>query len=102
MNNYMISVMIVPALLSAVPIYLVNAAEKCERTTLYPFTLHPTAEHVVLCHPIGKSLVDANNANLLFNQGIIAGQHSVLTKCPGNNKNFCEGWNYVKNPLGSK
>ena len=67
--------------------------EICKETTLYSLTF-PTgkAEHMILCHPIGKALAAANNANIQYNAGVEAA-HNTNTKCPtGHTKDYCEGW----------
>jgi hypothetical protein len=98
-----ISTIIVTILFTVPPILSVNAAEKCQNTTLYPLTIPPgKPEHVILCHPTGKDLVKANNANISFDKGIVAAQHSslTLTQCPNSdNKNLCSGWEFAKRYL---
>jgi hypothetical protein len=96
MNVGRVSTMIVTALLFAVPIINADAEQVCQKTTLYTLTFHPQTEHVVLCHPTGKDLVKANDANILFNKGIVAAQHSSLTQCPNSDKSFCSGWDWEK------
>jgi hypothetical protein len=55
------------------------------------------AEHTILCHPVGKALTAANNANPRFNAGVVAGQKAPADmKCPSSNKDFCQGWNLVR------
>lgn len=70
--------------------------EICEKTTLYPLTFPPgEAEQTILCHPVGKALTAANNANLQFNAGEMAAQNSVNIKCPVGLG--CDGWSFGKN-----
>jgi hypothetical protein len=73
----------------------------CKQTTLYSLTFPPQKEpDMILCHPTGKALVAANNANIEFNKGGEAGHMRTLTfnstnqlNCPsGNSKEFCSGW----------
>ncbi len=79
---------------------VVNARhnESCKQTTLYALTFPPgKAEHTILCHPVGKALVAANNANIQYNSGIVEAQNSPNAKCPtGHTKDYCNGWNEAK------
>jgi hypothetical protein len=100
MNGYIISTMvatmlIMPILLMTLPA-TVHAKQVCQKTILYSLTSHPQKESTVLCHPTGKDLVKANDANILFNKGIVAAQHSSLTQCPNSDKSFCSGWDWEK------
>lgn len=77
--------------------YALSHDEICKKTTLYPLTLPPEKpEHVTLCHPIGKALAAANNANIQFNLGVVDAQKNInQTKCPtGHTENYCDGWDY--------
>ena len=46
-----------------------------------------------LCHPVGKALAAANNANIQFNSGEMAAQNKNQnqTNPTGHTKNFCFG-----------
>lgn len=73
----------------------VSRDEVCKKTTLFSFTFPPQMEqNTILCHPVGKALAAANNANIEFNAGIVAAQQHPTTKCPEHTKNACDGWNY--------
>ena len=71
--------------------------ESCKKATLYPLIFPPgKAEHMILCHPIGKALAAANNANIQYNAGVEAA-HNTNTKCPtGHTKDYCEGWDSTR------
>lgn len=49
---------------------------------------------MILCHPFGKKLTAANNANLQYNSGLVAAQNSSPNaKCPaGHTKDYCQGF----------
>lgn len=68
----------------------------CKNTTLYSLTSHPQKEHMILCHPIGKTLEKQNQANIKLNAGIVLGQHTTSSKCPNNDTSFCEGFYFAK------
>src|ERR1700740_3092105 len=89
-----ITVVIVAFVIIATPI---NAREICKKTTLYPLTFPPgKAEHTILCHPVGKALTAANNANIQYNAGVEAA-HDTNTNCPtGHTKDYCEGWDSTR------
>jgi hypothetical protein len=72
MNVGRVSTMIVTALLFAVPIINAYAKQVCQKTTLYTLIFHPQKQHVLFCHPTGKDLTKANNANIQFNKGVVA------------------------------
>jgi hypothetical protein len=73
--------------------------EICTKTTLYTLTFHPQKEKTILCHPDTATEKKLNDYNILFNKGLVAGQHSPLIKCPSSDKSFCDGWEYAKKYL---
>jgi hypothetical protein len=77
-------------------VFAANDDEICKHMTLYSLTFHPQKEHMILCHPTGKTLAKQNQANIQFNAGVVAGQAASATKCLGS-KDFCKGWNFVHN-----
>ncbi|MFY9798532.1 MAG: hypothetical protein WAK17_20425 [Candidatus Nitrosopolaris sp.] len=97
----LISVTICLMLSSVLVVTPINALgrEICKDTTLYPLTFPPgKAEHITLCHPVGKALAAANNAALQFNVGVVEGQKAPASmKCPtGHTEDYCKGWNSVR------
>jgi hypothetical protein len=78
----------------------VHAKQICQRTTLYVYTQPIQTEKTILCHPDKATMKKANNANILFNDGIVAAQqHPMLIKCPSSDKSFCDGWSFTKRYL---
>jgi hypothetical protein len=58
-------------LCSVVAVTPINARhdEICKQTTLYSLTLPAHKEpKMILCHPVGKALVAANNANIQYSR----------------------------------
>jgi hypothetical protein len=45
------------------------------------------------CHPVGQELKKDNEANIMYNKGIMSAQNSTAVKCPdGHSKSFCDGF----------
>jgi hypothetical protein len=96
MNNsrYLIGVVLMIIIVSTVS--TVHAKQVCQRTTLYVYTQPIQTEKTILCHPDKATMKKASDANILFNDGIVAAQHSSLTQCPNSDKSFCSGWDWEK------
>ena len=95
-------VIVLGSIVVATPInaHIINRHDEiCKEITLYSLTFPPgKAEHMILCHPVGKALATINIANIQFNAGQMAAQNQNQTKCPtGHTKDFCSGWKSAKN-----